>query len=87
MSTESSVVAVYPNVDQAEEAVRALGVGGFPIQHVTILSQNLGTEKKVHGFVTACDVAKSSARTGAGSAASSACWSGRRSSGSRASGR
>src|SRR6516165_10041158 len=65
MSTESSVVAVYPNVDQAEEAVRALGVGGFPIQHVTILSQNLGTEKKVHGFVTACDVAKSSARTGA----------------------
>jgi hypothetical protein len=65
MSTESSVVAVYPNIDQAEEAVRVLGVGGFPIQHVTILAQNLGTEKKVHGFVTSCDVAKASARTGA----------------------
>jgi hypothetical protein len=65
MSTESSVVAVYAHIDQAEEAVRQLGVGGFPIQHVSIIAQNLGTEKKVHGFVTSCDVAKSSARTGA----------------------
>src|SRR5262245_31577129 len=65
MSTESSVVAVYAHIDQAEEAVRKLGVGGFPIQHVSIIAQNLGTEKKVHGFVTSCDVAKASARTGA----------------------
>jgi hypothetical protein len=65
MSPESSVIAVYPHVDEAEEAVKQLGVGGFPIQHVSIIAQNLGTEKKIHGFVTSCDVAKSSARTGA----------------------
>jgi hypothetical protein len=52
-------------MDHAELAVEALGKGGFPIQHVSILAQNLGTEKKVHGFVTSCDVAKSAARTGA----------------------
>jgi hypothetical protein len=32
---------------------------------VSILAQDLGSEKQVHGFVTPCDVAKSSARTGA----------------------
>jgi hypothetical protein len=65
MSQESSVVAVYPHIDQAEEAVQQLGKGGFPIQHVSIIAKDLGSEKKVHGFVTSCDVAKSSARTGA----------------------
>jgi hypothetical protein len=65
MSQESSVVGVYPSVDVAEEAVRQLGQEGFPIQHVSIIATNLGSEKKVHGFVTSCDVAKSAARTGA----------------------
>jgi hypothetical protein len=65
MSKENSVVGVYSHVDQAEEAVRQLGQGGFPIQHVSIIARNLGSEKKVHGFVTSCDVAKSAARTGA----------------------
>src|SRR5262249_12210646 len=37
----------------------------FPIQQVSIITRDLGSEKKVHGFVTPCDVAKSSARTGA----------------------
>src|SRR5262249_37985478 len=65
MNQESSVVGVYTNLDAAEDAVRKLGEGGFPIQHVSIIAQDLGSEKKIHGFVTACDVAKSSARTGA----------------------
>jgi hypothetical protein len=65
MSQESSVVGVYTHLDEAENAVRKLGEGGFPIQHVSIIAQDLGSEKKIHGFVTACDVAKSSARTGA----------------------
>jgi hypothetical protein len=64
MTPESSVIAVYSDVDAAEEAVRQLGQGGFPIQHVSVIAQDLGSEKKIHGFVTACDVAKSSARTG-----------------------
>ena len=59
MSQESSVVCLYPPADAAEEAVRKLGRGGFPIQHVSIITKDLGSEKKVHGFVTPCDVAKS----------------------------
>jgi hypothetical protein len=65
MSQENSVVGVYSHIDEAEDAVRKLGEAGFPIQHVSIIAKDLGTEKKVHGFVTSCDVAKSSARTGA----------------------
>jgi hypothetical protein len=65
MSHESSVVAVFHHIDEAEAAVQELGKGGFPIQHVSIIAKNLGTEKKVHGFVTSCDVAKSAAKTGA----------------------
>jgi hypothetical protein len=65
MDPESSVVAIYEHIDQAEEAVQQLGKAGFPIDQVSIIAKDLGTEKKVHGFVTSCDVAKSSARTGA----------------------
>jgi hypothetical protein len=65
MAQESSVVGVYTSVDVAEEAVRRLGREGFPIQQVSILAQDLGSEKQIHGYVTACDVAKSSARAGA----------------------
>ena len=52
MSQESSVVCLYPSVDAAEAAVRKLGQGGFPIQHVSIIAKDLGTEKKSHGFIT-----------------------------------
>src|SRR5262245_20839475 len=65
MSTEQSVVGIYPHIDSAEDAVRQLGQDGFPVEQVSIIAQNLGTEKKVHGFVTSCDVAKASARSGA----------------------
>jgi hypothetical protein len=65
MAQESSAVGIYNNMDDAEEAVKKLGEGGFPIQHVSIIATNLGSEKKIHGFVTSCDVAKSAARTGA----------------------
>ena len=65
MSQESSVVCLYPTIDAAEEAVHKLDRAGFPIRQVTLVSRDLGSEKKVHGYVTACDVAKSTARSGA----------------------
>jgi hypothetical protein len=65
MSQENSAVGIYTSMDAAEDAVRQLGQSGLPIQHVSIIARDLGTESKVHGFVTSCDVAKSSARTGA----------------------
>ncbi len=65
MSYESSIVLVYPHLDEAEAAVQKLGEEGFPIDRVSIVAKDLGTEKKVHGFVTSCDVGKSTAKTGA----------------------
>ena len=65
MSYESSIVVAYSHIDDAEAAVQKLSDGGFPIDHVSIVAKDIGTEKKVHGFVTSCDVAKSSAKTGA----------------------
>src|SRR5215510_6099720 len=65
MSQEQSVVGIYGHIDSAEDAVKKLGEGGFPIDHVSIIAKDLGSEKKVHGFVTSCDVAKASATTGA----------------------
>jgi hypothetical protein len=65
MDREQAAVGVYGHIDEAEEAVKTLGEGGFPIDHVSIIAKDLGTEKKVHGFVTSCDVARASARTGA----------------------
>jgi hypothetical protein len=65
MDREQAAVGVFGHLDQAEEAVKKLGEGGFPIDHVSIIAKDLGSEKKVHGFVTSCDVAKATARTGA----------------------
>jgi hypothetical protein len=65
MAAESSAVAVYTHMDEAEAAVQKLGEAGFPLTQVSILTSNIKTEKKVHGYVTSCDVAKSAARTGA----------------------
>ncbi len=62
---EHSVVVVYKTLGEAEAAVRSLGEGGFPIQKVSIIAQHLTDDRRVHGYVTACDVAKSSAVTGA----------------------
>jgi hypothetical protein len=62
---EHSVVGVYETLGEAENAVRSLGDGGFPIQQVSIIAQHLEDDRRVHGYVTSCDVAKSSAATGA----------------------
>src|SRR5262249_33106207 len=65
MATESTTVAGYTNIDDVEQAVQKLAEGGFPVTQVSILARDFSTEKKVHGFVTPCDVAKSAASTGA----------------------
>jgi uncharacterized membrane protein len=62
---EQSVVGIYDSMTKAEHAVESLDKGGFPIKQVSIVAQNLASEKRVHGYVTACDVSKASAQTGA----------------------
>jgi uncharacterized membrane protein len=63
--SDQSVVGVYNSMDEAEKAVHALDKAKFPIQQVTIVTKDIATEKKVHGYVTACDVSKAGAKTGA----------------------
>ena len=62
---EQSTVGVYETLAQAEAAVRQLDQGRFPIKQVSIVAKNLETEKEVHGFITAGDVAMQGAGTGA----------------------
>ena len=45
--------------------MKKLGDGKFPIQQISVVAKDIQDEKKVHGYVTACDVSKSGAKTGA----------------------
>lgn len=63
--SEQSVIGVYRTISEAEEAVRVLDQGGFPIKQISVLAQNLESEKTVHGYITASDMAKAGAGTGA----------------------
>ncbi|MCL4249809.1 MAG: DUF1269 domain-containing protein [Anaerolineae bacterium] len=60
-----SAVGVYSQVEDAEAAIGKLNSGGFPINQVSIVAHDLESEKQVHGFVTAGDIAKEGASTGA----------------------
>jgi uncharacterized membrane protein len=63
--SEQSVVGVYRTMDEAEEAARALDRAKFPVNQISIVTKDISSEKKVHGYVTACDVSKSGAKQGA----------------------
>lgn len=62
---QQSGVHVYHNLAEAEEAVKRLISREFPADQISIVTQNLETEKQVHGFITAGDVAAEGAVTGA----------------------
>ncbi|HLH23351.1 MAG TPA: general stress protein [Chloroflexota bacterium] len=62
---EQSVIGTYDSMDEADAAVRKLVEGGFPATQVSVLAQNLQSQKQVHGFITTGDVAKVGAGTGA----------------------
>lgn len=63
--SDQSVIGVYDTMSKAEEAIRTLSRSGFPITQISITAQNLESEKEVHGYITAGDVAKTVAGTGA----------------------
>ncbi len=62
---EQSTIGLYNTMSEAEEAIKSLDQGGFPIKQISIVTQNLESEKAVHGYVTAGDVAQTGAGTGA----------------------
>src|SRR5947209_2743301 len=61
---EHSVIVTYATMEAAESAIRALDRGGFPVKQVSVIGQDLQSERDVHGFVTSGDVAKSGAGVG-----------------------
>ncbi len=63
--SDQSVIGVYDTMSKTEEAIRTLSRSGFPITQISITAQNLESEKEVHGYITAGDVAKTGAGTGA----------------------
>lgn len=63
--SKSTVVGVFKTADEAEDAIRALDSAGVPIDRVSLVAKDVQSEKRVHGFVTSCDVAKAAAGTGA----------------------
>jgi hypothetical protein len=63
--SEQCVVGVFNTMAQAEGAVHKLDEASFPIAHVSIVSQNLQSEKEVVGYITVEDIAKKGLTTGA----------------------
>jgi hypothetical protein len=62
---DQSVVGIYTSMGHVERAIQTLAQGGFPIKQVSVVTQNLENEKKVHGFMTAGDLSKTGAASGA----------------------
>jgi hypothetical protein len=63
--SQQSIAGIYNSMHAAEEALARLDERHFPLEKVSILAQNLESEKQVHGYVTMGDVAANSALTGA----------------------
>ena len=63
--TQQSVVYIFPSLEEAESAVKRLSDTKFPINQISIVTQNIETTKQVHGYITAGDVAAQGASSGA----------------------
>ncbi len=63
--SDQSVIGVYDTMSKAEQAITTLSKADFPITQVSITAQNLVSEKEIHGYVTAGDVARSGVGSGA----------------------
>lgn len=60
-----SVIGMYPNMQSVDDAIQTLDQSGFPITHLSVVSQHLRSEKQVRGFVTPGDYALKGAGLGA----------------------
>ena len=55
VTQESSVVAVYPSHDAAEEAIKALDKAGIDMRHLSIVGRGFSTEEHAVGYYTSGD--------------------------------
>jgi hypothetical protein len=63
--SKQGVIGIYDSMSKAEEAVYKLDRGGFPIKQVSLMAQNLQSERRANGYVTVSDVGRTGAMTGA----------------------
>jgi hypothetical protein len=62
---DHAVIAVFPDLDAAQQAVERLFKAGFPPDHISIIGKDLQSETRINGFVTTGDIAGPAAATGA----------------------
>jgi heat induced stress protein YflT len=60
-----SIIAVYPDHDSAEKAVRKLEADGISMKNVSIIGKDFEAVERPVGFVTTGSVAKDGAKVGA----------------------
>lgn len=65
MPSTVSVVGVYDDMRQAEQAIDRMLDAGLAKDNVSIIGQGLQSEARLNGFVTTGDVAKGAAKLGA----------------------
>jgi hypothetical protein len=53
--TEHNVIAVYDGIAKAEVAVHALEQEGFPAKQISLVPQNLESDKSGHGYILVDD--------------------------------
>jgi uncharacterized membrane protein len=62
---QQSTVHTFHSMIEAENAVKHLIDQKFPKNQISIVTQNIETEKQIHGYVSVGDVAKETSATGA----------------------
>ena len=58
MAETNTVVAVFPDHEAAESAVKNLAGAGFDIKHLSVIGKGYHTDEKVEGFYNAGDRVK-----------------------------
>jgi hypothetical protein len=61
----SSIVAVYPDHESSEHAIRLLHKNGFAIEDLSIIGRNIKLTEEPTGFITTGDYVSAGARSGA----------------------
>lgn len=59
------VIATYSTMEDVDDALRRLADEDFPIENLSVITQNLESTRQVHGFVSTGDIAKTGAGWGA----------------------